>query len=279
MGNHYHLVTTTGAVPLWRSMARLQRRVARGFNRRRRYLGRLWQSRYRARVIDSEDYFRQVISYVHLNPVAAGIVNDPAEYPHSGHIEILGRREPRLIDVPAVLIGFDGALGPDARERYLAWVRAVAEARWCKQGVENLPWWEGANDAEEIATVDRHPGARTFDDQTLEDDRPSLDPDDFGALFEQLSGHSMADMASPLRRPELIQGRIELTTLAVNRYGFRSRDIADLINKHPSSLTRWLNHGIRLEHEDPEFRDRIDAIDRIISTTARDNASMRNVAP
>ena len=28
MGNHYHLVTTTGAVPLWRSMARLQRRVA-----------------------------------------------------------------------------------------------------------------------------------------------------------------------------------------------------------------------------------------------------------
>ena len=137
MGNQYHLVTTTGAVPLWRSMARLQRRVARGFNRRRRYLGRLWRSRYRARVIDSEDYFRQVISYVHLNPVAAGIVNDPAEYPHSGHIEILGRREPRLIDVPAVLVGFDDDLGPDARERYLAWVRAVAEARWCVQVAES----------------------------------------------------------------------------------------------------------------------------------------------
>ena len=46
MGNHYHLVVKTGMTPLWRSMLRLQARVARGFNRRRRYLGRLWQSRY-----------------------------------------------------------------------------------------------------------------------------------------------------------------------------------------------------------------------------------------
>ncbi len=59
MGNHYHLVIKTGDVPLWRSMLRLQSDVARGFNKRRRYLGRLWQSRYRARIVDSQDYFRQ----------------------------------------------------------------------------------------------------------------------------------------------------------------------------------------------------------------------------
>ena len=47
MGNHYHLVVATDTVPLWRSMARLQGRVSRGFNKRRRYLGRLWQSRYK----------------------------------------------------------------------------------------------------------------------------------------------------------------------------------------------------------------------------------------
>ena len=58
MGNHYHLVVKTGTVPLWRSMLRLQSDVARAFNKRHGYLGRLWQSRYRARVIDSQDYFR-----------------------------------------------------------------------------------------------------------------------------------------------------------------------------------------------------------------------------
>ena len=101
-------------------MQRLQGNVARGFNRRRRYLGRLWQSRYRARLIDSQDYFRQVVSYVHLNPVAAEIVNDPADYSYSGHREIIGHCPSRLIDVPSVLIGFDDGIAPDARERYLA---------------------------------------------------------------------------------------------------------------------------------------------------------------
>jgi hypothetical protein len=43
-----------------------------------------------------------------LNPVAAGIVDDPADFPSSGHREIIGRCPPRLIDVPAVLIGFEG---------------------------------------------------------------------------------------------------------------------------------------------------------------------------
>ena len=51
MGNHYHLVIRTGEVVLWRSMARIQGRVARSYNRRHRFFGRLWQSRYKARII------------------------------------------------------------------------------------------------------------------------------------------------------------------------------------------------------------------------------------
>ena len=51
MGNHYHLVIRTHQTPLWRSMARIQCRVAREHNRRRRLLGRLWQSRYKARIV------------------------------------------------------------------------------------------------------------------------------------------------------------------------------------------------------------------------------------
>ena len=254
MGNHYHLVTATGTVPLWRSMARLQRRVARGFNRRQQYLGRLWQSRYRARVIDSQEYFRQVVSYVHLNPVAAGITNDPAEYPHSGHSEIIGLREPHLIDVSAVLVGFGEGICPDARGGYLTWVRAVAEARWFAEGVENLPWWKGASDEGEIASLDRHPGATTFDDRILETAHRSLKLWDFVARFERHSDHSIEDLASPLRSRDLIHSRIELSMLAVARYGFQSRVIADLINKHPTSVTRWLNSGLRMERMGTTFR-------------------------
>ena len=279
MGNHYHLVVKTGTIPLWRSMQRLQSIVAREFNRRRRYLGRFWQSRYRARIIDSNDYFRQVVSYVHLNPVAAGIVDDPVDYPNSGHREIVGHRPSRLIDISSVLAGFSEGPNSAGRENYLAWVRAVAEARWIAQGVDELPWWKEARTADEIVEHEKHPEATTFDGESLNNDRPSVDLSDFALLFERFSAHSIADLSSPLRTPNLTRGRIELTTLAVTRFEIRSIDIADLIGKHRSSITRWLNIGLHRQRDDRGFRLRLDFLDRKISSAARDNASMRRVAP
>jgi len=72
---------------------------------------------------------------------------------------------------------------------------------------------------------------------------------------------------------------VELTLLAVGRYGFQSRVVAELIHKNRSSLTRWLNTGLGLQHKDPQFRDRIDSIDQQIASTDLDNAAMRYVAP
>ena len=55
LSNHYHIAVRTSAVPLSRSMQRLQGGFANKFNRRWRRSGPLWQSRYQARVIDSQD--------------------------------------------------------------------------------------------------------------------------------------------------------------------------------------------------------------------------------
>jgi hypothetical protein len=72
---------------------------------------------------------------------------------------------------------------------------------------------------------------------------------------------------------------LELTLVAVSRFGVPSRDIADLLQKHPSSMTRWLNQGLGRERVDSIFRERIDRLDRMISSAARNNESMRRVAP
>ena len=58
-----------------------------GFNRRRRVRGAVWQSRYKAKLIEDQVYFDQLLAYIHLNPVRAGIVEDPAQYRWSGHRE------------------------------------------------------------------------------------------------------------------------------------------------------------------------------------------------
>ena len=89
---------------------------------------------------------------------------------------------------------------------------------------------------------------------------------------------ALDELSSRLRSSKLIEGRIELVTLALSRYGFRSRDLSALLSKHGATVTRWLNAGLQREGEDPGFRQRLDELDRAISH-ARNNATMRNVAP
>jgi hypothetical protein len=223
-------------------------------------------------VIDTQNYFRQAVSYVHLNPVAAGIVSDPTEHRNCGHGEILGCVDARLIDLSAVLRGFDDGLAGNPRDRYLVWIRPVAELRWVEQGLRELPWWRGAEDLSEVASPKHHAEATTFDNRRLEDDRAEIELGLFISLYERHSGHTIENLRSPLRAPDLVQGRIELTTLAVGRYKLRSTDIARVIQKHPGSIARWVKLGLVNQKDDGAFRERIDNLDRKISWSARDNA-------
>jgi hypothetical protein len=168
--------------------------------------------------------------------MAAGIVDDPIGYPNCGHREIVGYRPPRLIDIPSVLIGFNEGRRPAARESHLTWIRAVAEARWLAKCLEEFQWWKDARDADKIAEHETHRQATTFSGESLDNDRPSIDLSDFAPLFEQFSGRSIADLSSPLRIPELTRGRVGLTILAVTRFRIRSSEIANLIDKHRSSM-------------------------------------------
>jgi len=53
------------------------------FNRKYRRAGHLLQGRYRAILVDKDEYLLPLSRYVHLNPVRAGIVESPEKYPWS----------------------------------------------------------------------------------------------------------------------------------------------------------------------------------------------------
>jgi len=264
MTNHYHLVLKTASVPLWRSTARLQGKVARGHNRRHGFLGRLWQSRYKARIIDSNQYFRKVLAYVHLNPVAAGIVDDPARYPLSGHREAIGRVRPFLLDLGGLLAAFHSTDRQQARDAYIEWVRIVAEERWFEDGIEKLPWWREAGHADEIVDAGGHHDVQTFDGQNL-DDRPELGLAELADRFERASGFFLSDLASRKRDPSLKEGRIAMTVLASGRYGLRVCDVAKLLEKNPGTVSRWLAEADRRSSIDPSYRRHLDNLDRTIT--------------
>ncbi|MCP4900767.1 MAG: hypothetical protein GY906_27700, partial [bacterium] len=107
MPNQYHLAIRTGNAPLSRTMKRLQHRYAVGHNKRHRILGPFWKGRYQSKLVQNEEYLRQLVLYIHLNPVAAGVVDNPGEYPWSGHRELLStRKKKRIVDQDETLLLF-----------------------------------------------------------------------------------------------------------------------------------------------------------------------------
>lgn len=78
----------------------------RGFNREHRRRGHLFQGRYKAIVCDREGYLLELVRYIHLNPVRAGLVKRPFEWKWSGHGEYLKQENRGLIDCGPVMEEF-----------------------------------------------------------------------------------------------------------------------------------------------------------------------------
>ncbi|MBI5737922.1 MAG: transposase, partial [Mycolicibacterium neoaurum] len=149
MPTHYHLLIRTGMVPLWRSIRSIQWRSAFGLNRRRRQLGPVWQGRYHARLVEDERYLLQAVAYIHLNPVAAGTVSDPAAYRWSGHGELVRRTAASLVDADVTLALFGTQRGA-ARRAYVRMLRGERAAAWLGEAPGHLPWWRRRDADEDV---------------------------------------------------------------------------------------------------------------------------------
>ncbi len=109
MSNHVHLLLRAGSHPLSHTMRRLLTGYAIHFNRRHRRSGYLFQNRYKSILCQDDVYFLELVRYIHLNPVRAGLVADLGQlslYPWAGHGVILGRRKAPWQETGEVLSRF-----------------------------------------------------------------------------------------------------------------------------------------------------------------------------
>jgi putative transposase len=105
MDNHVHLAIESGAVPLSRAMRSINTAYAGFFNARHRRSGYLFQGRYKAFLVDREEYLLSLVRYIHENPVKAGIATDPSRYPWSSHRSYL-EKAPSWLAADTVLERF-----------------------------------------------------------------------------------------------------------------------------------------------------------------------------
>ena len=80
MGNHYHLLLETPLGNLSKIMQHINGAYTTYFNTKRGRSGHLFQGRYKAILVEADEYAKELSRYIHLNPVRAGMVKTPEEY-------------------------------------------------------------------------------------------------------------------------------------------------------------------------------------------------------
>ena len=124
LSNHAHFLFRTGIVGISTLMRRLLTGYAVGFNRRHRRHGQLFQNRYKSIICQEDRYLRELVRYIHVNPLRARIVSDLRElgrYPYCGHSVVMGKLQHDWQDVGYVLSYFGEAIR-EARKRYRAYI-------------------------------------------------------------------------------------------------------------------------------------------------------------
>jgi len=125
MGNHYHLLLETPRGNLSKILHYINGAYTTYFNIKRGRSGHLFQGRYKGILVDKDEYCKELSRYVHLNPVRAGIVKAPLEYPWSSYRYYVGRdKKPKWLTTEFVLGDF-GSEGRRGFRKYREYVERV----------------------------------------------------------------------------------------------------------------------------------------------------------
>jgi putative transposase len=107
--NHFHLLVKTGNVPIATVMRRLLSGYAGRFNRRHHRSGHLFQNRYKLILCQENVYLEELVRYIHLNPLRAGIIKIFEEldrYRYCGHSYLMGNSKNDWQETESVLALF-----------------------------------------------------------------------------------------------------------------------------------------------------------------------------
>jgi putative transposase len=134
MTNHVHLLMTPAREDsISKTMQSLGRRYVQYFNFTQKRTGTLWEGRYKATLIDSEQYLLTCYRYIELNPVRANMVAHPREYPWSSYLcHAEGAANKLIVDHPLYL-----SLGKNREERQAAY-RALFAAHVSEASMDEI---------------------------------------------------------------------------------------------------------------------------------------------
>ena len=223
MNNHYHLIIETPDGNLSMGMRQLNGVYTQAFNKRHKRVGHLFQGRYKAILIQKDSHLLEVCRYVVLNPVRARVVERPEMWKWSSYQATSGREKPHSCLTTEWILGQFGTTKRIAVKAYQKFVQAGIrqESIWKAVRAQSIlgeeeftttlkDYLRGTRDIAELPKTQRFA------------DRPRLEK-----IF---SVNILQDIGT----------RNEKIREAVQRYGYRQREVADYLDMHFTSISRIL---------------------------------------
>lgn len=220
MDNHYHLLLETPDANLSKGMQRLNGDYALWYNRKHVRNGTLFQDRYKAYLVDKENYLLALSRYIVLNPVRAAIVSHPSSYVWSSYQYTIGMKEPPdFLSVDSLLSLFSSDR-EDAQRQYRDFIyEDICEN--AAQGINDGPVIGGVDF---LSKIESH-----FDKKRKVDEIPRKE-----RFQNRLS------LAEIFNLPDdrcIKKARDEKIYIAFRDHGYTQKEIADFLGMHYSSLS------------------------------------------
>ncbi len=221
MSNHIHLVVQVDRQPLGMLMQPVGSRYARYLQRAKGTTGHLFERRYHAVLVISEEQLLHVVRYVHFNPVRAGMVSAPGDYPWSSHRQYLGQIVRTWVCPESVL----SQLAKDEAQARQAF------AEFCGEALRSPTCMAAARDALYSRAVTGRP-------HVSQDCHPARTLNDVVAEVCQRSGVSEVLLAAPGKGHILSALRGEIAGRAASEGLASITEVARRFNRDVSSLAR-----------------------------------------
>lgn len=250
-------------------MALVMRRLLTGyavtFNRRHHRHGHLFQNRYKSILCEEDAYLHELVRYIHLNPLRAGLVKDLRElasYSYSGHSVLIGKKKRAWQDRDYVLKYF-GETEREARKRYLSFVSKGVEAGSRPELVgggvlRSAGGWKGLKElrdaGEKVRSDERILGGSGFVDRVLRESAEEWERKSFliqkgvslKRLLEKVSAHfgvESEDLKSGSKVRNVAKARAVLCYVGVRKLGLTSASIAKELGMSPSAVSKSIDRG------------------------------------
>jgi len=275
MPNHFHLLLRTGTVPVSTVMRRLLTGYAIWFNRSRRRHGHLFQNRFKSILCQEDSYLLELVRYIHLNPLRAGLVKSIQElnnYPYSGHGALMGGFRKSWQETDEILKLF-GSRSASARRAYRQFVEQGIE-----QGrrndliggglIRSAGGWEGLKQKREEGQYQRSDerilGDSDFVSGVLDKTKESLtksqklkskgmDVDKIAIRVSGLMGLAVEDVWAVGKQQHIVNARSLLCYWAVRELGVSMSSLSRRLSISIPAISKSVARGKQIA-EDNAFK-------------------------